>query len=96
MAVDAGDPSMEGSLYQDEEWEQTTPRIDWLIVGGESGPGARPFDVAWARSAVRQCREAGVPCFFKQGGLSNRCEHSAKGGHFDCFPPDLKVREFPA
>lgn len=69
--------------------------LDWVIVGGESGPGARPFDLAWARSVVRQCREAGVPCFYKQGGASNRCEHSAKGGHFDCFPPDLRVREFP-
>ena len=44
--------------------------IDWLIVGGESGPGARPFDVAWARSAVTQCAAAGVPCFVKQFGAS--------------------------
>lgn len=42
--------------------------LDWLIVGGESGPGARPFDVTWARSAVRECREAGVPAFVKQLG----------------------------
>ncbi len=70
-------------------------RLDQVIVGGESGPGARPCDVAWIRSVVRQCREAGVACFVKQGGASNRCEHSAKGGHFECFPPDLQVREFP-
>lgn len=44
------------------------PRLDWLIVGGESGPGARPCDVAWIRSAVEQCREAGVACFVKQLG----------------------------
>ena len=42
--------------------------LDWLIVGGESGPGARPFDVAWARSAVAQCKAAGVPVFVKQLG----------------------------
>lgn len=42
--------------------------LQWLIVGGESGPGARPFDVDWARSTVQQCREAGVPCFVKQVG----------------------------
>jgi protein gp37 len=42
--------------------------IDWLIVGGESGPGARPFDLAWARNAIEQCRAAGVPCFVKQLG----------------------------
>jgi protein gp37 len=43
-------------------------RLDWVIVGGESGPGARPFDLAWARFILRQCREAGVPCFVKQLG----------------------------
>lgn len=42
--------------------------LDWIIVGGESGPGARPFDIAWARSTVAQCREAGVACFVKQLG----------------------------
>lgn len=42
--------------------------IDWLIVGGESGPRARPCNVAWIRSAVEQCRDAGVPCFVKQLG----------------------------
>jgi protein gp37 len=43
-------------------------QLDWVIVGGESGPGARPFDLAWARSVVAQCREAGVACFVKQLG----------------------------
>ncbi len=42
--------------------------LDWVIVGGESGPGARPCDVAWIRSVVAQCREAAVPCFVKQVG----------------------------
>lgn len=42
--------------------------LDWVIVGGESGGGARPFDVAWARGLVRQCREADVACFVKQLG----------------------------
>jgi hypothetical protein len=46
----------------------TTPRIDWVIVGGESGPKARPCNVEWIRDVVRQCREAGVPCFVKQLG----------------------------
>lgn len=43
-------------------------RINWCIVGGESGPGARPFDLAWARSIVRQCRASGTRCFVKQLG----------------------------
>lgn len=40
--------------------------IGWVIVGGESGPGFRPMDHAWARSLRDQCRAAGVPYFFKQ------------------------------
>jgi len=46
--------------------------VDWIIVGGESGPGARPFDVAWARSTIAQCRAAGVPVFCKQLGTNAR------------------------
>ncbi len=42
--------------------------IDWVIQGGESGPGARPFDLAWARLIRDQCRAAGVPYFLKQLG----------------------------
>jgi protein gp37 len=42
--------------------------LDWIIIGGESGPGARPFDLAWARSTIAQCRTAGVKCFVKQLG----------------------------
>lgn len=44
------------------------PKIDWIIVGGESGPRARPFNVEWARSTVAQCKAAGVACFVKQMG----------------------------
>lgn len=42
--------------------------LDWMIVGGESGPGARPCHVEWIRDIVRQCREAKVACFVKQVG----------------------------
>ncbi len=44
------------------------PDIDWVVIGGESGPGARPFNIEWARSIIRDCRYAGVPCFVKQLG----------------------------
>lgn len=44
--------------------------IDWVIVGGESGPGARPFDVAWARSIIDQCRSAETAVFVKQLGAN--------------------------
>lgn len=43
-------------------------RITWVIVGGESGPKARPCNLDWIRSIVRQCKSAGVPCFVKQLG----------------------------
>jgi protein gp37 len=42
--------------------------LQWVIVGGESGAGARPFDIEWARSVVAQCRAANVACFVKQLG----------------------------
>lgn len=44
------------------------PKIDWVIVGGESGLGARPMHPDWARSLRDQCADAGVPFFFKQWG----------------------------
>lgn len=43
-------------------------RLDWVVVGGESGPGARPMHPDWARSVRDQCVAAGVPFFFKQWG----------------------------
>jgi protein gp37 len=42
--------------------------IDWVIVGGESGPGARPIDASWVTDIRDQCRAARVPFFFKQWG----------------------------
>ncbi len=43
-------------------------KVDWVIVGGESGPGARPMQIEWARSLVKQCEAAAVPVFLKQLG----------------------------
>jgi protein gp37 len=42
--------------------------ISWVIIGGESGPGARPCNIEWIRDIVRQCKAASVPCFVKQLG----------------------------
>jgi len=54
-------------------WKETRednhgPFVDWVVVGGESGPGARPFDLGWARDLLAQCGVAGVSAFFKQAG----------------------------
>ncbi|CAN5361219.1 hypothetical protein BH09VER1_BH09VER1_53240 [soil metagenome] len=76
--------------------------IDHVIVGGESGSGAKPFQLEWARDIIRQCRQAGVAPFVKQLGaapfegdrrLKLRDSH---GGDWNEWPADLRVREFPA
>ena len=46
--------------------------IDWAIVGGESGPGARPVEESWVMDIQRQCQQAGVSFFFKQWGGVNK------------------------
>lgn len=76
--------------------------IDWVIVGGESGPGARPCTIGHIRSLVRQCQAAGAACFVKQLGAKpvNRegVAHplkDPKGGDMAEWPEDLRVREFP-
>lgn len=79
------------------------PVVDWVIVGGESGPGARPFTLGWGKDIVRQCRESGVPVFVKQVGANpvnregERCPHirDRKGKVMEEWPEELRVREFP-
>lgn len=89
--------------------EEFYPGLDWVVVGGESGPGARPFDLAWARSIVQQCQAASVPVFLKQLG-ANPFDSTAthlppaelifmrdkKGGDIAEFPEALQIREWPA
>lgn len=86
------------------------PSISWVIVGGESGARARPFDLAWARSIVEQCQAAGVPVFVKQlgahpietikqgpyhpGGASRLMMRDKKGGDPAQWPFDFP-RQFP-
>jgi protein gp37 len=74
--------------------------VNWVIVGGESGPGARPFNPDWARVLRDQCADAGVPFFFKQLGEVNTDRTVRLGkkllGVLDEIPADLRVREFPA
>ena len=78
-------------------------RIHWVIVGGESGPGARPCRVEWIRSIVEQCGAAGVSCFVKQLGTRSDAEQpdiyptgDRKRGYPRFWPEDLRVREYPA
>jgi protein gp37 len=64
--------------------------IDWVIVGGESGPHARPMDVGWARNVRDQASAAGTAFFMKQMG--GRTHH---GTDRPWIPEDLFIRQFP-
>ena len=85
---------------------KTGERLHWIIVGGESGPGARPCDLSWIRSIRDQCRTMSVPCFVKQLGSNARAKTAfdedfwyslkdQKGGNPAEWPSDLRVRESP-
>jgi protein gp37 len=72
--------------------------IDWLIVGGESGPGARPMALEWARELSDVCASSGTPFFMKQLGTVLGVERGAidrKGADHSIFPADLRRREMP-
>src|SRR5690348_11151381 len=67
--------------------------IHWVIVGGESGPGARPMKPEWVLSIKRQCRDFGVPFFFKQwGGVrKGRAGRKLGGRTYDEMPSAFRV-----
>lgn len=62
--------------------------IDYVVVGCETGPNARPCKIEWIRDVVRQCKEAGVKCFVKAIPINGKpCRDISK------FPEDLRVRD---
>jgi len=65
------------------------PSLDWVVIGGESGPHARPCDLGWIRDVRDQCKAAGVPCYVKQMGSV-----WAKGDPYD-GPPDRRPGQWP-
>lgn len=76
--------------------------MNWVIVGGESGPGARPMEKSWVKNIRRQCRAARVPFFFKQwGGVQkSKAGRDLDGRTYDEFPkvernasPDATARK---
>lgn len=74
--------------------EANPAALQWVIIGGESGPGARPCNVEWVRDVVRKCREAGMPVFVKQVWVyrCRRCgacfEDPQDFGHDGCGSDD--------
>ena len=95
---------VELGLY--EPHEITDRKLDWLIIGGESGPNARPCNVEWIRSVVAQGNAAGVATFVKQLGSNPRREFTRscgsemdlrdkKGGDKSEWPSDLQIQNWP-
>ena len=75
-----------------------TPLIDWVIIGGESGPGARRMDLRWTESLVEQCQKSGVATHVKQLGSVLAKEmglQDRKGGDWTEWPQHLRIREYP-
>ena len=88
----------EGTTYKDGEGvvrydlgNAPVNRIDWVIIGGESGQKRRPMDYNWARSIIRQCKATDVPVFLKQGNhLHAGNDRVLDGRTYDEFP-DVEV-----
>lgn len=99
------------ALQWDEgRYQQPAPKLNQIIIGGESGPGARPFDIRWATSTVDVCAQYKTACFVKQLGAdpweSGDGDHGPnagnrlllkdkKGGDPEEWDPRLRVRQFP-
>jgi protein gp37 len=86
-----------GGPWGPDEWDYNDQvGLDWVIVGGESGRGARPMQWDWVRSLRDQCRAAGVAFHFKQSGsvLAREGGGGGKGGD-PAFWPEPFPREYP-
>ena len=81
------DPELKGKPY-DRVVKNPQP-IDWVIVGGESGPNARPCQIEWIMDIIQQCKAAGVACFVKQ--LGAKPYGKSPGGKYDSSVGFLKL-----
>lgn len=73
--------------------------VKWVIIGGESGPGAREMKLEWAINLIAQCKIAGVAVHFKQTGdvLARKLKLKDKSGKDPSeWPAELRIQEFPA
>lgn len=79
------------------DWAKYRPDVNWVIIGGESGPNARPMSLDWARKIDYQCQQAAIPVFWKQLGAvqaRNLGLKDSKGGDPGEWPFEGR-REFP-
>ena len=66
--------------------------IDWVIVGGESGPGARLIEKEWVTDIYEQCQKKSIPFFFKQwGGTNKKKTGKLLNGKIYCEMPERKI-----
>jgi len=67
--------------------------IDWVIVGGESGPGARPMEESWVLEIKKQCQNQDTPFFFKQWGGTNKKKNGRllEGQTWDEMPENIEL-----
>lgn len=91
---------LHGLLNEHQADSLRRPALDWVIIGGENAPlsKARPIGFAVLYDIVRQCEEAGVPCFVKQTGTAlarNQGYHDRVGRDMSEWPERIRVREFP-
>lgn len=70
-------------------WQDNESKIDWVIVGAESGHNRRPCKQEWVESIVDQCKAAGVACFVKQLDINGKVEKD-----IEKFPKHLRIREY--
>ncbi len=70
----------------------TPYKLDWVIVGPETGPKARPCKIEWIESIVDQCKDANVPCFVKKVPVR---KNQKDWGNMELWPEQLRVREYP-
>lgn len=78
-------------------WPDGLEQLDWLVIGGESGRGARPCGAPWIRDLATKAHDAGVAVFIKQLGSASvgAGTQPGKGNDPSTWPEDLRVREFP-
>lgn len=92
-----GDPHDWTATWRDNGPGRTW--IDWVILGGESGHGARTAHLEWVESLLRQCKAAGVAAFMKQAGSNRGADWppgiTGKGDAPEQWPAHLRVQHFP-
>jgi protein gp37 len=78
-------------------WLAAPGGLSWVVVGGESGPGARPMHPGWARALRDQCGAASVAYLFKQTGsvLARQLGIRSKGGDWNALPLEFQIRQYP-